>query len=311
MRKTCFACKIKQFGKFKEKYLRFSEYWLNFAKNMNKKKDMRRFILSAFVFTASIIAICSCNGKSGSARNVLDSLSFDSVKVDTTVHLSKDTADPRCHIKLSLTYAKGNKADVINDSLIRTGVLSPDFFSFTDRRTTVQEAVDSFVARYISDYKKFYGELYNADKENSPSYYCEYLLNSHINTDNPDYYTYIANVYSYMGGAHGSSTVIARNISTKTGKIVTLKDIFVPGYDKGLQDAIAKVLCEKNDVKDLKSLSEKTTIFDGIDVYASNNFIIGKKGITFIYSPDEIASHAAGEIRVEVDNSDIESLFKK
>lgn len=48
-----------------------------------------------------------------------------------------------------------------------------------------------------------------------------------------------------------------------------------------------------------------------MDVYASENFIIGKKSITFIYSPDEIAFHAAGEIRVEISNSDIENLFKK
>lgn len=272
---------------------------------------MRRFIISSIFAVAAVTAVCSCNGKSDSTRTGSDSLTFDSIKVDTTMSLTEDTAGPRCHIKLSLTYAKGTNADMINDSIIRSGVLSPDFLSITDRHIGVSEAVDSFVTRYLSDYRKFYGELYEADKSNSPSYYCEYQVSSRINQDNPDYYTYLADVYSYMGGAHGSSFVLARNISVKNNRIVTLKDLFVPGYEKRLNAEIIKSLCDKNDVKDLAGLIKKTTIFDGIDVYASDNFIIGKKSITFIYSPDEIACHAVGEIRVEVDNDDIEELFKK
>lgn len=49
----------------------------------------------------------------------------------------------------------------------------------------------------------------------------------------------------------------------------------------------------------------------GIDVYPSDNFIIGDKDITFIYAPDEIAYHAAGEIRVKISNSELEELLKK
>ena len=41
------------------------------------------------------------------------------------------------------------------------------------------------------------------------------------------------------------------------------------------------------------------------------NFILGNDDVTFIYSPDEIASHAEGEIRVAVKNSELEKLFKK
>ena len=49
----------------------------------------------------------------------------------------------------------------------------------------------------------------------------------------------------------------------------------------------------------------------GIDVYAPDNFIIGDDDITFIYSPDEIASHAEGEIRVEISNDDLKPLMRK
>lgn len=272
---------------------------------------MKSFIISAFAVAMAATAICSCNGKSSQNSNSNDSLTFDSIKVDSTLSLTEDTAGPHCHIKLCLTYAKGAKATQINDSLLRSGILSPDYFSASKKHIGVQEAVDSFVSRYMTEYRKFYGDLYKADKTNSPSYYCEYILSSNVLTDNPDYYTYMANVYSFMGGAHGSSLSIARNINVKNGRLVTLKDLFVPGYEKPLQEEIINALCEKYKVKDLKELSAKTTIFDGIEVYPSDNFIIGNKGITFIYSQDEIACHAAGEIRVDVSNDNLTRLLKK
>ena len=171
-------------------------------------------------------------------------------------------------------------------------------------------AVDSFVKRYLAEYKKDYGEMYKALGEPAASLNCEYIVKTYVLDDNDKYFTYIANVYMYGGGAHGSSVVVARNIDASTGKIVSLKDLFVPGYEQELNDLIVKALCEKYEVKDLEGLHGKT-IFSGIDVYAPDNFIIGTDDITFIYSPDEIASHAEGEIRVAIKNGDMERLLKK
>ncbi|MDO4159415.1 MAG: RsiV family protein [Prevotellaceae bacterium] len=152
--------------------------------------------------------------------------------------------------------------------------------------------------------------MYRADNAHGISYNCEYVVKTHVDNDNEKYYTYIADTYFYGGGAHGSSFVIVKNINVNTGKIVSLKDIFVPGYEKALCDIIIKKICKKFDAKNLEDLRSKS-VFYGIDVYPSQNFIIGEKSITFIYSPDEIAFHAAGEIRVEINNSDIKDILKK
>lgn len=271
---------------------------------------MRRFIFLSGLLSLVLSVICSCNGKPGAGASASDSITFDSIKTDSTLFLTEDTAGPRCHVSLSLIYAKGKNADNINDSIIRSGVLCPDYFSITSQKITVPQAADSFVTRYLSEYKRDYAELYKADKEHGASYNCEYFVHTQVLQENDNYYTYLANIYNYGGGAHGNSIVVAKNIDAKTGKIVTLKDLFVPGYEHGLNQLIIKKLCEKFEAKDLKELNEKT-VFLGIDVYPSENFIIGKKSITFIYSPDEIAFHAAGEIRVEISNSDLEHMLKK
>lgn len=271
---------------------------------------MRRLIISACIVFSVLSIICSCGGASESERKSADSIKFDSIKVDSALFLTEDTAGPRCHVSLCITYAIGKNAEHINDSIIRSGILCPDYFSITSEKISVKEAADSFVTKYLNDYKNDYGELYKADKTHANSYNCEYIVKTYISQESEQYYTYIANIYSYGGGAHGNSIVITKNIDANNGKIVSLKDIFVPGYESELNELIVNNLCKMYKVKDLKGLNEKT-IFMGIDVYPSDNFIIDDNGITFIYSPDEIAYHAAGEIRVTISNSELEDLFKK
>lgn len=271
---------------------------------------MKKKLLSApAVLLAAAMLTASCGGNTGKRGNANDSIMFDSIKVDSTLSLTEDTAGPRCHVSLCLTYAKGKNADFINDSIIRSGVLSPDYFSITSKKISPEVAVDSFVKRYLAEYKRDYGEMYKA-VGGGASFNCDYIVKTYVIDDNDKYFTYIANVYSYGGGAHGNSVIIARNIDTATGKIVSLKDLFVPGFEEELNDLIVKALCKKYNVNDIEGLREKT-IFYGIDTYAPDNFIIGKDDITFIYSPDEIACHAEGEIRVSIKNKDMERLLKK
>lgn len=271
---------------------------------------MRRLIIYISIVFSALSTICSCGGTADSKRSNTDSIKFDSIKVDSTLFLTEDTAGPRCHVSLCLTYAIGKNADHINDSVIRSGILCPDYFSITSQRISVPEAVDSFVTRYLNDYKNDYGELYKADKTHGNSYNCEYIVKTYVSNETDDYYTYIANIYSYGGGAHGSSITITKNINANNGKIISLRDIFVPGYESKLNELIVNSLCKKFKVANLRQLNEKS-IFMGIDVYPSDNFILNNDGIIFIYSPDEIAYHAAGEIRVELSNSELEDILKK
>ncbi len=262
-----------------------------------------RAILLYFVLMLSV-SLFSCS----KGKDKQEPLSFDSIKADTTVFLGTDTLSPRCHVSLSITYAKGENSDYINDSIIRSGVLSPDYFSLNDEKLPIQQIVDSFISRYVSEYKTDYGEIYKVDKT-SQSLNSEYIVKTSVSPKTDNYITYTADVYMYGGGAHGNSLVIAKNIDTKTGKIVSLDDILSNGYEEKLSELILNKICKEYKAKNLEDLKQKG-FFMGTDPYPSDNFIISKKGITFIYSPDEIAPHAVGEIRIFIDKDDIKSLLK-
>ena len=106
------------------------------------------------------------------------------------------------------------------------------------------------------------------------------------------------------------STTIVKNINAETGKILKLSDVFVPGYEQGLEDLIVEKLCKQYEVKDLKGLQEKG-LFVGIDPYVTENFILDDGEITFIYCDSEIAPHAMGEIKVELDEKDMKHILAK
>ena len=271
---------------------------------------MRKSLIYIIFAIAAMAAAGSCKGTSGVGTETEDSLFFDSINVDTLYRLSEDTAGPRCHLKMCLAYAKGKNAQAINDSIIGSKIFIDEYFNTGNRSMTVQEAVDSFTTHYIEQYKDDYAELYKADKAWGAWYNCEYLVNTAITRTNDAYYLYTATVYAYSGGAHGSSFTIIKNIDAKTGKVMTLKDIFVPGYENQLNRLITERLCEMNEVKTLQQLRDKT-IFMGMEVYPSANFIIGEKDIEFVYSPDEIACHAMGEVRVKISRKEMENLFKR
>lgn len=265
--------------------------------------------LLIFVAIAFIGATFSCTSNTKrNANNNNDSIMFDSIKIDSTLSLSSDTGS-HCHIKLCMTFATGKNAEKINEAIVNSGILSSDFMPTVALKNNIPGIIDSFVTNYLKDYKDTYEELYDANTYKE--YNCEYDLKTHIEQNSDKYYTYVASVYAYSGGAHGSTLTINKNIDAKSGKVVLLKDLFVPGYEKALNDIIIKTLCEKYKVKNLTELQEKTTIFSGIDAYAPENFIIKKNSIIFIYSSDEIACHAIGEICVEVKNDVLKDLLKK
>lgn len=265
-----------------------------------------------FIAGLVILTLTGCGGDRNSRTAKIDGIEFDSIVADTTIRLVKDDAQsPTCHIRLNIQYAKGSKeAEAINNTLIHSGLLVPDYLALGKESMSMKHAVDSFISRFASDYLNDYAPLYRQDKNHSTSYNCEYIVNSSTRNGRDDVLCFVADTYMFGGGAHGSQQTIVRNIDTKTGKMIALEDVFVPGFEQGLCDKIVEQMCKKFDADDLEGLREQV-IFEGIDPYPTDNFILGKDEITFIYVEDEIAPHAVGEISISLPYSDLKDLMKR
>ena len=236
-------------------------------------KKTTRFFLSVIFITAVLAA---CGPQSQTAE--IEGMEFDSVVVDSVARLLDIPDAPTCELSLSIQYAKGGKAEQINDTLLRSGILTPDYLSLDQRKLTVKESVDSFVCRYITDYLK-------------------------------DVLNYIAEVFSYGGGAHGIKQTLVRNFDVKTGHLITLDDLFVSGYEDAMKAKIVEKMSSKFKVKDLQALQDKY-IFADSHVYVPENFILEDNKIIFIYCEDEIAPHDVGEIRLTFYKGEISTYLK-
>ena len=258
------------------------------------------------------VAICfTACGQSGQPVGEEEGLTFDSIVVDTMASLTRDPNSPRAELHLSVIYAKGKNADVINDSLLRSGILNLDCLPIGKKRISPQEVVDSFVINYFEDYKTDFGALYRMDPEHTANYNAQYVTYANISPSVQGVATYIADVYYYAGGLHGHHLTIVKNIDLESGRILKLSDVVVAGAAEELLDMVVGKLCKKYDAKDLKELQQQG-VFTMVDPYLPDSFILNQDGsLTFVYSDSEIASHTEGEIRVEISSGEMKPLLKE
>lgn len=256
-----------------------------------------------------LIAVCAMSMLSACNRsNDGDTTVMDSVVVDKQLALSNDTSAPACKLHISLLYdheADSSKARLINQVITTK--------AFGMEKMTVTQAVDSFTRNYLREYKKNFSPLYEADKKSnrtSASYNCHYILTSNVMNGRKGVMIYTLYMDAYEGGAHGNRQQQTVNFDIRTGKQLTLKDVFVPGYEKGLNELLLKALEDKTGAKNINELHNKNYLVSN-DMYATENFVLNDGTVTFIYNAYEIAPYAIGTTELTLSDNDLSNLFKK
>ena len=266
---------------------------------------MKKIIL----YLAFVATVMACGSK-GEEKTVMEAegLEFDSIVADTLVRLTSEKGAPEAKVHLSLMFAtKGDNAKAVNDTLLHSGLVVPDYLSDIDAKGNIKAALDTFLIRFANEYKKNYAPLYQRDREHKASYNIVLNCKAKINSYKDGIINYQVETYNYAGGKDGLRWTLSHNIEAKTARILTLDDVLVPGYEKQLKEKVVEALCDKFDADDLKELGEKGVMYD-IEPYPSNNFILKDGAIEFIYVDSEIAAHDKGEIRIEVKG--IDDLWK-
>lgn len=264
---------------------------------------MRPFLLPAVLTLCLALGSCHHKPTLQEMGVVLDTLS-----TEASAPLWPDsTNSPQCHVSMELITFSNKEHSPLNDSLFRSGILSPEYLSLTTTPLSPRQAVDSFISRYTSDYREFYSGIYTDEGDSAAT--IGYSLRTSIEEGRDSILTYKARIINRQGLI---STEYTRCVNIDLGKkrLVQLEDVFVPGATKGLEEAITTQLVKQTDSKSITGLRE-AGFFVNSDVYPTGNFILGDKSITFVYVAGEIADRDKGEIMVEVKYSDIRNLMKR
>lgn len=184
----------------------------------------------------------------------------------------------------------------------KINVVYPYIVGLDNLNKEIQEKID----KEIADFKNNSLENDEAVKKTDPESYANYPRQYELNIDytrgeiDEDIASIVLNVYSFEGGAHGSTYPIAINYNVKDNKNITLADLF-----SGQEEYLKKIsdYC----ISDLeKQVSEKmegiggSWINDGAGPSEENFslFLINKDSIIFYFPQYQVAPYSAGQFTV-------------
>ena len=236
----------------------------------------------------------SCGHKS-SAPKKLD-IPTAVVSVDTIAHLSDAI---QCHVHIDFTYLKESKYASVNDSLLRMGLLQPDYFSINSDRQNPQIAIPTFVRQYIKEYMEI-AQLVRQREKDKSQLIGELTIKTELRAAADNYITALSHIAINNGNGQLTKYTIARNFNPQNGQLITLQKQFGNDYKEKLTKEIIDRLANREDLDkdDIAGLQSKG-YFVGIDPYPADNFILTDDSIVFIYTPGEINQK---EVRVTIDN---------
>lgn len=110
--------------------------------------------------------------------------------------------------------------------------------------------------------------------------------------------------WSYTGGAHGNYSSQFYCIDVQGQKQWNLKDIIADTVN--IIPLIEKNVRKQFNIQPRQALNSRLFVDE---MYATNNFFITDKGITFVYTSYEIASYADGEVSVFIPFDKITNLL--
>ena len=269
-----------------------------------EKKRMRRLVYSTALLIVLAASISSCKEKVTAQSK---GICFDTLRVDTTALLS-DSSKAHCSLHLNLIFLAGKEYEGVNDSVLRSGLLAPEYLSLSSYKMTPAEAVDSFINRYISDYRSFYTSVYNEEADDSVAT-IRYSVDAELRDGRSGITNYIAHVQCDLGAGSTAYTQVL-NIDIVHDRVLRLEHVFLDGYEQELGDIIAQRLCKQMKVKNLDAL-QRIGYFVQCTPYATTNFEMGDRSIRFYYITGEIADRDKGETVVTVPYSALKRLMRR
>ena len=142
----------------------------------------------------------------------------------------------------------------------------------------------------------------------------EYDIRTSKMYEDNDYITFLSNVYSYAGGAHGSTDIDFLPINKHTNKAIGWTDLFdKKDFNKIMKLVRAKFVKQfkkewNDDFDDVLILDEEQRK-KGLPMPATSPGL-SISGVEFLYNQYEIACYAAGVLSVTIPYAELESYLK-
>lgn len=250
---------------------------------------MKKLLLILFV----VFTVLSC--KDPVKNSIPD---FDKIEIDKKIFASNDSTKPYMQLALSFTYPSAFQNDTLLLSLQKIFIKSfvgEEFINKSPKgafEAYEKEFTDEalILAQDMGDDLGLYGECFqNVKTEVVDTINSVIVLRTEIS--------------SYMGGAHGSHTLMYSNVDLNKVSVLIEKDIF-SDYSEDRLSALIKEGLEAEYGDKVHDV-----LFDLEAVRPNGNFYFEEDGLVYIYNEYEIAPYSSGMIFVTIPYEKINSLL--
>ncbi|TSA26199.1 MAG: DUF3298 domain-containing protein [Bacteroidetes bacterium] len=224
---------------------------------------------------------------------------------ETIKPLVEKPLSPRAAISQCLIIPGESSNPVLSDTL-RARMIS-SFTGKTSHQKDPDEAIRSlqqtFLGNYFSSNKSLYETMPDAGSLN-----WTLLKFMHILHNDHNLLSYYLLNYAYTGGAHGLETQDFTVVNAKTGKVLTLQDLFVPGFETRLTPILTLKLKKMVGITPAEKLTDNGFFVD--DVAPNTNFYVTDGGIGFFYNHYEIAPYVNGPTDILIPFDELKGLLR-
>lgn len=267
-----------------------------------------------YIILCTLVAICvaACHNKpqatTAGDKESCRAAMFDTLRINK--HILLDTLDansPALKIDIEL-LVPGDISPMVAQNM--NACIS--YAAFGYEGLTAAKAADSTVNSMKNEYLELRNDYINEKTANpdAPWFNNYYTLHSNASEGLHGNICYTVDYEIYSGGAHPNSIISCVNINEKTGKEITLQDIFTDSTEEQLTERLIDRLALQNGVKGIEELKEIDYLVLN-DMYITNNFILGKDSIFFLYNNYEIAPYYKGRSRIGFKYEELKDLLKE
>lgn len=257
-----------------------------------------KFAVWSLLIICNIFFFTSCSDNKNGNEN-LDVLTFEQVQIGKTIEdcdTSKDCTSIYFYYPVFNNDLNNPVIDKINNFIMSR-------LLFDDAELDGTANLDTIINNFIEDYKMQVSDY--------PEYNIPWYSKTEASAEfqNKDYLTLKISNESYTGGAHPNSFINYFVISKATGKDISLKELFKPGFTKELNNIAAKEFRKVRGITSNNSLTEEGFWFENNQNIFNNNFGLTEKGILFYYNAYDVAPYAYGPTIVEIPYSEIDNIM--
>lgn len=218
-----------------------------------------------------------------------------------SVPLVKKSNSPKATYKYCLLSPQ-EPAEPASDSL--TKMIFAKFVGKPVRKMSPDMLLNAmkqvYFGNYISTNESIYKESMGASFDWESLKFMDVVLNrAHL-------LTFYIEQYAFTGGAHGLQTRDYTVVNLRTGRALSLKDIFSGDYEAALTELLTKKVRKMHNIGPDKKLTDNGFFVESIN--PTNNFYITINGIGFYYNQYEIAPHSSGAEDIFLPFADLKTL---